>query len=48
MVIAEFNVEDRMVNECGAVGEMRIDWGNQKYFEKPRPNVTFSTTNHTT
>jgi hypothetical protein len=29
MVTAEFNVDDRMVNECGAVGEMRTDWGDQ-------------------
>jgi hypothetical protein len=36
VVIAEF-VYNRMVNECGAVGEIRIDWGNQSTLRNPVP-----------
>lgn len=32
------------MNECGAVGGMKID-GKRKYSEKTHPNTTLSTTN---
>jgi hypothetical protein len=40
-------LDHRMMNECGAVGGMRIGWGESKYSEKTRPNATLSTTNPT-
>jgi hypothetical protein len=36
-----------MIDECGAVGGMRIGKGNRKYSEKTSPNSTSSTTNPT-
>jgi hypothetical protein len=38
------NIDERMINECGAVGGMRIDVGNRSIW-KPPTNATLSTTN---
>jgi hypothetical protein len=39
-----YSINDRMSNECGAVGGIRIDKGNKRFSEKTSPNATLSIT----
>jgi hypothetical protein len=41
-----YSIDDRMINVCGAIGEMRIGKGIEVLREN-FPNVTLSTTNLT-
>jgi hypothetical protein len=41
-----YGFDDRMINESGAVGGMRICGGDQKYSEKTRPVPLFHHKSH--
>jgi hypothetical protein len=36
-VMGLYSVDDRMINECGAVGGKKTGWGNQSSQRKPVP-----------